>query len=376
MKNNKVYITRHASATALGISQDDIIDSLSRRNPLPFMPGSGDIFHKPYYKIPSDLEEYGDVSRASAIAYRLFDEISDFIDKNDDIVLFLSTSTGGIDGTEAEYASLKNGSSDYSIFSNHFFNKLSSDLNKRYSNKFSKTMTFSTACSSSGHAILQAKRFIEAGIIERAVVFGIDVLSLTTMVGFDSLQLVSSTGSKPLTKERDGITLGEGAGLLVLENRKSSGNDFEVAGACSTSDGHHISSPDPEGKSQKKCILNAVKDAGIELSDIDYVSAHGTGTVMNDKVEIATLKEIFGNVPVTSLKSYIGHTLGASTVDEIAICIDMIRESKIYQPERFTDSMDEMIFEKTTNMKVKYFLKNSFGFGGNNVSIVIKSNEA
>ncbi len=374
MKNNRVFITGYGSATSLGTEKNEIIDSLNRRNPLPKLPGSGNSFFKPFYTIPNDFEEYGSVSRSTAIAYCLFDKIIDLINKYKEVPLFLSTSTGGIDGTELEYSALKNGTSDYQLFNNHFFNKLTSDINKKYNNKFEKAMTFSTACSSSGHAILQAYKLIQAGIIERAVIFGIDVLSHTTMIGFDSLQLVCQTQSKPLTMHRDGLTLGEGAGILLLENTARNKNDFEVVGVASTSDGHHISSPDPEGKSQKKCIFNALSQAGIKENDISYVSAHGTGTVMNDQVEIMTLKEIFKSVPVSSLKSYIGHTLGASTIDEIALCIDMMETEKIYQRIDFTDAMDPMIPEKTCNLKVKYFLKNSFGFGGNNVSIVIKNN--
>ena len=252
-------------------------------------------------------------------------------------------------------------------------------MRNEYPGKFSSGYTFSTACSSSGHAILQAFQFIKSGMMEKAIVLGVDTHSCTTQIGFDSLKLVSQKGTKPLTVERDGLSLGEGGGILFLEGNPGRGRKIcgEICGAASSSDGYHISSPDPAGTEQIKCIMSSINEAGITPEDIDYINAHGTGTLMNDEVEMNAVSSVFGayNPAVTSTKSFIGHTLGASAIDEIAIVLEMLKSNKIIQPKGFPAPMNaKLIPASTVGRQVKYFLKNSFGFGGNNVTLVVKNN--
>ncbi|HPO50546.1 MAG TPA: hypothetical protein PLO89_09500, partial [Spirochaetota bacterium] len=119
--------------------------------------------------------------------------------------------------------------------------------------------------------------------------------------------------------------------------------------------------------------LKTLEEARIDIEEVDYISAHGTGTPMNDEVEMNTVASMFDNVVVSSLKSFIGHTLGASTICEIGILLGMLKTGKIYQVKDFSDPMNEkLIISKTIDKKVKYFLKNSFGFGGNNFTVGIK----
>ena len=377
MQKNRVFITYHGSASSLGITTNEILESLRQNKPTPIIDEKTFNFSKPFYLIPSSFDEYENLVRSSAIIFSLLDKCKDFIDSYDNIPIFLSSSTGGIRETEFNYIDLVNKKSSYSVFENHFFNKTSTDIKERYADgKIGEIFTFSTACSSSGHAIYQASRLIRAGVIERAILIGIDIISKTTLIGFDSLQLVSEKASCPLTEQRDGLTLGEGAGILVLENKPRTSSDFEVAGVGSGVDGYHITSPDPSGKNQRKCINDALKEAGIQAEDVGYVNAHGTGTKMNDQVELAVLEDIFNEKTcVTSLKLYIGHTLGASTITEISICIDMLKNGFIYQPADFSNPISSLIPSKTIEAKnIKYFLKNSFGFGGNNISVLIKTN--
>lgn len=377
MQKNRVFITYHGSASSLGITTDEILQSLSQNKPEPRTDEKVFNFSKPYYEISNSFKEYGNQVRSSAIIFSLLDKCKDFIDSHENIPVFLSSSTGGIRETECNYIDLINKKSSYSVFENHFFNKTSTDIKKRYpEGKIGEIFTFSTACSSSGHAIYQAARLIRAGVIDYAILLGIDIISKTTLIGFDSLQLVSDKASRPLTEQRDGLTLGEGAGILILENKSRTPNDFEIAGVASGVDGHHITSPDPSGANQRKCIYSALDEAGVYSDDVGYVNAHGTGTKMNDQVELSVLEDIFSKKTlVTSLKSYIGHTLGASTIAEIAICIDMLRSGFIYQPTDFSDPISPLIPLKTVKAEnIKYFLKNSFGFGGNNVSVLIKTN--
>lgn len=376
-QKNRVFITYHGSASSLGITTEEILLSLSQNKPQPVTDEKTFNFSKPYYIIPSSLEKYKNHVRSSAIIFSLLDKCKDFIDSNDNIPVFLSSSTGGIRETESNYTDLINKTSSYSVFENHFFNKTSTDIRERYpEGKIGEIFTFSTACSSSGHAIYQATRLIRAGVINYAILLGIDIISKTTLIGFDSLQLVSDKASCPLTEQRNGLTLGEGAGILILENKPRTSNDFEIAGVGSGVDGYHITSPDPSGTNQRKCINNALNEAGISTGDVSYVNAHGTGTKMNDQVELSVLENMFGkSTYVTSLKSYIGHTLGASTITEISICIDMLKNGFIYQPEDFSNPISKLVPPKTVKAEnINYFLKNSFGFGGNNVSVLIKTN--
>lgn len=376
-QKNRVFITYHGSASSLGITTEEILLSLSQNKPQPVTDEKTFNFSKPYYIIPSSLEKYKNHVRSSAIIFSLLDKCKDFIDSNDNIPVFLSSSTGGIRETESNYTDLINKTSSYSVFENHFFNKTSTDIRERYpEGKIGEIFTFSTACSSSGHAIYQATRLIRAGVINYAILLGIDIISKTTLIGFDSLQLVSDKASCPLTEQRNGLTLGEGAGILILENKPRTSNDFEIAGVGSGVDGYHITSPDPSGTNQRKCINNALNEAGISAGDVGYVNAHGTGTKMNDQVELSVLEDMFGKgTYVTSLKSYIGHTLGASTITEISICIDMLKNGFIYQPKDFSNPISNLVPLKTVKAEnINYFLKNSFGFGGNNVSVLIKTN--
>lgn len=376
-QKNRVFITYHGSASSLGITTEEILLSLSQNKPQPVTDEKTFNFSKPYYIIPSSLEKYKNHVRSSAIIFSLLDKCKDFIDSNDNIPVFLSSSTGGIRETESNYTDLINKTSSYSVFENHFFNKTSTDIRERYpEGKIGEIFTFSTACSSSGHAIYQATRLIRAGVINYAILLGIDIISKTTLIGFDSLQLVSDKASCPLTEQRNGLTLGEGAGILILGNKPRTSNDFEIAGVGSGVDGYHITSPDPSGTNQRKCINNALNEAGISAGDVGYVNAHGTGTKMNDQVELSVLEDMFGKgTYVTSLKSYIGHTLGASTITEISICIDMLKNGFIYQPEDFSNPISNLVPLKTVKAEnINYFLKNSFGFGGNNVSVLIKTN--
>lgn len=124
-------------------------------------------------------------------------------------------------------------------------------------------------------------------------------------------------------------------------------------------------------------MQKAIEIADINAEELDYINAHGTGTVMNDEVEMKVIKSIFSReIITTSLKSFIGHTLGASAVTEIAIVLAMLKEKMIYQAKDSIDPIDEKFIPKNNvNKKVKYFLKNSFGFGGNNVSLIFKINE-
>ena len=372
---NKVYITSYSSVSSLGIGIEQSLINLSKEiQPIVF-PGNNDKFNKPYFPISENLSADTDKIICSQFALKLIDLIEDRLNSFDSIPLFLSTSTGGIKETEDVYEGLYNKTINYPLFERHFFGRIIEDIKVKYKDKIIYPFTISTACSSSGHSIKQAFELIKSGVIDKAIVIGVDVLCYTTMIGFDSLKLVSEKGTKPLTKDRDGLTLGDGGGILLLESNPAIEPAAEILSAYSNVDGYHISSPDPEGTEQKKCILKAVELSGINIEEIDYINAHGTGTQINDQVEMNIIESLFNSkTVVTSLKSFIGHTLGASAIAEIALALGMFKKGRIYQVKGLSNVMNpEYIPAASIDKKVKYFLKNSFGFGGNNVSLVIKN---
>ena len=371
---NKVYITAFSAISALGIGIEQSIKSLVNQKQLIYFPSINEKFQKPFFKINNHLEVDQDKNRCSQIALSLMAFVKKDIMSLNNIPVFIATNTGGIKETEENYNGLINNSVSYPLYERHFFNKIIEDINEVYNNKFNESYTFSTACSSSGHTIMQAFELIRNGIIDKALVLGVDSLSLTTMVGFDSLKLISEKGTKPLCKDRDGLSLGEGGGILLLESNPHIDPVAEIVGCSTSTDGYHISSPDPEGTQQKASILKALNASNLTPDSIDYINAHGTGTIINDQMEMDVIKSIFPkNTIVTSIKSFIGHTLGASAAVEVAIILGMLNQDTIFQPDNIGEPINEdYIPINTVKKEVKYFLKNSFGFGGNNVSMIFR----
>ena len=260
--------------------------------------------------------------------------------------------------------------------------------------------TFSTACSSSAGAIIKGAELILAGLADAAVVGGIDIASDTTLVGFGALEAVSSEITNPLSKNRHGITLGDGAAFFVLTKEdlstlSSSGltrGSIRLLGWGESSDAYHMTSPDPSGAGAEKAIRRAIERAEISTSDVGYINLHGTGTKLNDSMESKAVAAIFGenSVPVSSTKAVTGHTLGAAAALEAAICWKALVENngkKIDNrnlPLQVWDGVkdDELpslnIVDKNNSGKTssvsKDFtvcLSNSFAFGGANACLAL-----
>ena len=260
--------------------------------------------------------------------------------------------------------------------------------------------TFSTACSSSAGAIIKGAELILAGLADAAVVGGIDIASDTTLVGFGALEAVSSEITNPLSKNRHGITLGDGAAFFVLTKEdlstlSSSGltrGSIRLLGWGESSDAYHMTSPDPSGAGAEKAIRRAIERAEISTSDVGYINLHGTGTKLNDSMESKAVAAIFGenSVPVSSTKAVTGHTLGAAAALEVAICWKALVENngkKIDNrnlPLQVWDGVkdDELpslnIVDKNNSGKTssvsKDFtvcLSNSFAFGGANACLAL-----
>lgn len=245
--------------------------------------------------------------------------------------------------------------------------------------------TISTACSSSGKALCSARRLISTGFCDAVVVGGVDTLCALTLNGFDSLDLVSNAICSPFSKNRSGITIGEGAAVF-LATREGMSTAIELSGCGESSDAYHISCPDPEGLGAEIAIKNALSMASKKPEAISYINLHGTGSLLNDTMESICINRIFGDkIPCSSTKALTGHTLGASGAIEAAfLWLALIQDDngKIPLPRHAWDGeMDPSLppipligfGEYASPINGQYALmSNSFAFGGSNVSIILK----
>ena len=259
--------------------------------------------------------------------------------------------------------------------------------------------TFSTACSSSAGAIIKGAELILAGLADAALVGGIDIASDTTLVGFSALEAVSSEITNPLSKNRHGITLGDGAAFFVLTREPlsqvlSTGSataSIRLLGWGESSDAYHMTSPDPSGAGAEKAIRRAIECAGISAEEVGYINLHGTGTKLNDSMESKAVAAIFGekSVPLSTTKAVTGHTLGAAAALEAAICWKALVENKgknidnMTLPLQVWDGVQDEelpllnVVDKNNNFKsagakeLKVCLSNSFAFGGANACLAL-----
>jgi 3-oxoacyl-[acyl-carrier-protein] synthase-1 len=246
--------------------------------------------------------------------------------------------------------------------------------------------TLSTACSSSANAIMLGARMLLNGKLDRILVGGTDALTKFTINGFRSLMIYDDQWCRPFDESRSGLNLGEGAGFLLLENEKSisfSGNQTMcyVNGWANAADAYHQTASSPDGMGATLAIQNAIKKSGRNLLEIAYVNAHGTGTKNNDLSESVALKNVFGeNIPAfSSTKPFTGHTLAAAGAIEAVFSILAIRNDLIFPNLNYKTAIEETglepVTELLTDRSVNTVLSNSFGFGGNNSSLVFSGHE-
>lgn len=238
----------------------------------------------------------------------------------------------------------------------------------------------STACSSSAKAFQSARNLILSGACDCVIVGGVDAFSEFTIRGFNSLEVLSDSQTVPMSKNRNGINLGEGAALFVMEKDSAGtemeGSMIELKGIGESSDAYHITSPDPTGAGAGVSMERALADAKLKAKDISYINLHGTGSVYNDSMEAEAVYRIFGDrTPCASTKPMTGHTLGASGAIELGLGYLMLKHDIIF-PHVYDGEFDNSL--KPINLataarksEVKNILSNSFAFGGSNVSVII-----
>jgi 3-oxoacyl-[acyl-carrier-protein] synthase-1 len=295
------------------------------------------------------------------------------------IGVFLGTSTAGILQTELAYRNRDAAtgalpaSFEYSTTHNSFS---VADYLRRRLGLEGPAMVVSCACASSAKVFGSARRMIEAGIIDAAVVGGVDSLCLTTLYGFHSLQLSSALPCRPFDVARDGISIGEAAAfaLLAPPHDRLNGDDVLLLGVGESSDAYHMSAPHPEGHGARRAMQAALRAAGLDAEAIDYINLHGTGTPSNDRSESQAVTSVFGAAtPGSSTKGATGHTLGAAGALEAVISAITLRSG--FMPGGVhTTHVDPMLtahyLKENRASPASYVLSNSFGFGGTNCSLI------
>ena len=293
--------------------------------------------------------------------------------------VFLGTSTSGILSSEIAYRHRDPATGalpadhDY----RHTHNSYSvADFVRRYFGLRGPAYVVSTACSSSAKVFGSAQRMLASGLIDAAIVGGVDSLCLTTLYGFNSLQLVSAHPCRPFDVQRDGISMGEGAAFALVEDAaRAVPGDIVMTGIGESSDAHHMSSPHPEGLGARIAMQAALRMAGLQAADIDYVNLHGTATPSNDAAEDKSVGSLFGaNTPCSSTKGHTGHALGAAGGVEAMICALALRHD--FAPGGVgTQELDPKLncryLLANLEQPMRHALSNSFGFGGSNCSLIL-----
>lgn len=242
--------------------------------------------------------------------------------------------------------------------------------------------SISTACSSSANAIMLGARMIEQGLLDAVIAGGTDALCRFTLNGFNSLMILDSAPCRPFDESRAGLNLGEGAGYLVLQSEKSLTSESKVycrlTGYANANDAYHQTASSPGGEGAFLAMRHALDKAGIEPSSVDYINLHGTGTNNNDLSEGTAIKRLFGGQvpPLSSTKSFTGHTLGAAGGLEAVFSVLAISERIVFPTLNFKRPIKQTgltaVIEMMEDQDITTVLSNSFGFGGNNTSLIFQ----
>lgn len=237
--------------------------------------------------------------------------------------------------------------------------------------------TISTACTSGAKAIASGARLLHLGVCDAVIVGGADSLCRLTVEGFSALSAVSDQPCNPFSRNRRGINIGEGAALMILTREPGR---IRLAGVGETSDAHHISAPEPEGRGAEAAMRAALEQAGLTPADIGYINLHGTATEQNDRMESLAVARVFGSaIACGSTKALTGHTLGAAGALEVLFCYLALLRQDGQLPRQVWDGERDPELASLTQLgatrvedPLRYAMSNSFAFGGNNISLILE----
>lgn len=332
---------------------------------------------------PIDVERYD--LRCNRVLKYLVDKLDLSRFEKDEIGIVIGTTNSGIqefeDSENKHHAELGN----------------PAEFLKWYLGTKNYAASVSTACTSGTKAFSTAVKLLQNDVCKVVIAGGIDTLAAMPSYGFHALEVLSHEKSNPFSKNRDGISLGEGGALFVLTKDvkmqkcldvksitnvgricKSDNEIVALLGIGETSDAYHSATPDPDGVQAVRAIQLALDDAGLKAEDIDYINLHGTGTVSNDLMEANAIYKVFGdNVPASSTKPFTGHCLGAAASIEAFICYQILKGERNLPIHKYDNEYDEnlpkinLVNSNTENKKINTCMSTSFGFGGTNAVVIM-----
>lgn len=297
----------------------------------------------------------------------------------DRVAVILGTSTSSVGDNEAGIAAkVKTGAFPSGFDYLRQDNASCALFARQYLGLRGPAMTISTACTSSAKTLASARRLIEAGFCDAAIVGGADTLCRLTLNGFASLELLSEEICNPFSRHRNGINIGEAAAVFVVSRKEGA---VRLGGVGETSDAYHMSTPDPQGTSAEEAIRQSLRDSGLEAGDIGYINLHGTATTLNDSMEAKAVANQLAEVPASSTKPLTGHTLGAAGAVELGyLWLSLAGDFLAGQlpPHIWDGAVDpEMAPLNLTcrgdrlDPSKKAMMSNSFAFGGNNICVTL-----
>lgn len=381
------FITGKAMICSIGDSLEEIVDAVRHKRvaperipftvaPLPY--------DKPYYLIrrfdgdrpDNRSEEYFYEVLFSTVSQAFLDAGLNSEEIRDTHVFFGSTSMD-VPVFESNHRKTSLTVTEMFLQSSCGYGKIAGAVAERFGID-GNCYSFSMACTSSANALLYAAAMIEQRQIERALVVGYDLFNNLTFYGFESLKSIAASNYRPFDRTRDGLILGEGCGAVVLEGKRRKAGDFMCLGGANLCDTYSVTSHDEKGAAIAETMNRALKQAGIGPGDICAVKAHATGTENNDRTECAAMRATFPSAvpPVTCLKPYIGHTLGACGVNELILFTESVKMGFIPSTPGFREADKELNLMPLTEDMIAgegIFMLNYFGFGGNCTTLILSN---
>lgn len=392
MRKSVAGITGLGCICAAGDSLETIMPALysgKRRPAAPLAVKTGLDKISPVFEVYSDLAQGGDASRTTLLALTAVKEAMSHarLDRSDikgkRVGVVLGTTVGCTLNNEPFYRAYREKKNpDIRPVRSFLTNNPALFIADLYGCS-GPAVTIANACSSGTDAVGLAKSWIENDICDIVIAGGTDELCRTTYIGFTSLLITSMEPCRPFDRNRKGLNLGEGAGIVIVESIESAGLRgvqvlAHVAGYGSSGDAHHPTAPHPEGMGLRRAIGIALSDAGTTLDEIAFINAHGTSTLDNDRVEGKVITDLFSkSIPVVSTKAYTGHTLGAAGGIEAVFTVMALHDGQLPATAGFEEPDQECgIIPTTGNIPVNgnAAISNSLAFGGNN-SVLVFSKE-
>jgi 3-oxoacyl-[acyl-carrier-protein] synthase-1 len=386
-----LYLNAMGVVSPLGTGVQEVLTNLLAGDGAGMVPFDGLLKRRPttigraridLTPVSSELAELD--CRNNRLLERALDDIRDSVDELREevgparIAVLLGTSTSGIAAGEEAAATLAREGRMPSHY--HYRQQemgTAAEFAARSLGLTGLRYTISTACSSSAKAFASAERLLASGWCDAAIVGGVDSLCELTLNGFDALESLAPDRCNPFSANRRGINIGEGACVFVVSRRPSA---IRLCGVGESSDGYHISAPDPKGRGAEMAIRAALERSGVSPASVGYVNLHGTGTPKNDEMESEVISRVFGlGVPCGSTKPLMGHALGAAGAQELGLCWLLLSDanSRRRLPAHVWDGIRDPalppinLVDEGARWERDVFVSNSFAFGGSNVAIAV-----